>query len=140
MVKHTQTIRWLMPANCLSVFDRFMGSKFKGLKYLNTTRFFSDIISVVQFLQYLMLMQKNFLINFKRGTPQSCTLKSFRNSRKGISIYDVTNLIQRLAYILRRQHHSSLVKGFSRESSSSLFNKLKIKKYGVNLKLLVCKV
>ena len=25
MVKHTQTIRWQQPANCLSVFDHFVG-------------------------------------------------------------------------------------------------------------------
>ena len=26
MVKHTQAIRWLLPKNCLSVFDHFVGS------------------------------------------------------------------------------------------------------------------
>ena len=31
MVKHTQTIRRLFPKNCLSVFDHFVGSTFKGL-------------------------------------------------------------------------------------------------------------
>ena len=31
MVKHTQTIRRLLPTNCLSVFDYFMGLALKGL-------------------------------------------------------------------------------------------------------------
>ena len=32
MVKHTQTIRRLLPTNCLSVFDHFVGLALKGLK------------------------------------------------------------------------------------------------------------
>ena len=35
MVKHTQTIRWLFPTNCLSVFDHFVGLALKGLKILS---------------------------------------------------------------------------------------------------------
>ena len=31
MVKHTQTIRRLLPTNCLSVFDYFVGLAHKGL-------------------------------------------------------------------------------------------------------------
>ena len=31
MVKHTQTIRWLLPTNSLSVFDHFVGLALKGL-------------------------------------------------------------------------------------------------------------
>ena len=31
MVKHTQTIRPLLPSNCLSVFDHFVGLARKGL-------------------------------------------------------------------------------------------------------------
>ena len=31
MVKHTQTIRRLMPTNCLIVFDHFVGLALKGL-------------------------------------------------------------------------------------------------------------
>ena len=31
MVKHTQTIRRLLPTNCLSVFDHFVKSALKGL-------------------------------------------------------------------------------------------------------------
>ena len=31
MAKHTQTIRWLLPNNCLSVFDHVVGLALKGL-------------------------------------------------------------------------------------------------------------
>ena len=34
MVKHTQTIRWLLPTNCLSVFDHFEVLALKELKYV----------------------------------------------------------------------------------------------------------
>ena len=34
MVKYTQTIRRLLPTNCLSVFDHFVGLPLKGLKWL----------------------------------------------------------------------------------------------------------
>ena len=33
MVKHTQTIRRLLPTNCLSVIDHFVKLALKGLKY-----------------------------------------------------------------------------------------------------------
>ena len=41
MVKHTQTIRRLLPTNCLSVFDHFVGLALKGLKelYINNVHF-----------------------------------------------------------------------------------------------------
>ena len=32
MIKHTQTIRWQQPTNCLNVFDDFVGLTVKGLK------------------------------------------------------------------------------------------------------------
>ena len=31
MVKHSQSVRRLLPTNCLSVFDYFVGLAFKGL-------------------------------------------------------------------------------------------------------------
>ena len=34
MVKQTQTIRLLLPTNCLSVFDHLVGLALKGLMYL----------------------------------------------------------------------------------------------------------
>ena len=33
MIKHTQTIRRLLPTNCLSVFDHFVGLALKGLRF-----------------------------------------------------------------------------------------------------------
>ena len=38
MVKHTQTICRLLPTNCLSVFDYFVGLTLKGLIYWNIYR------------------------------------------------------------------------------------------------------
>ena len=37
MVKHTQTIRRLLPTNCLRVFDHFVGLAFNGLNILKTS-------------------------------------------------------------------------------------------------------
>ena len=34
MVKHTQTIRQLLPMNCLSLFDHFVGLALKGLTFV----------------------------------------------------------------------------------------------------------
>ena len=34
MFKHTQTIRPLLPTNCLSVFDHFVGMALEGLRML----------------------------------------------------------------------------------------------------------
>ena len=38
MVKHTQTIRRLLPTNYLSVFDHFVGLSLKGLDYIKSLR------------------------------------------------------------------------------------------------------
>ena len=37
MVKHTQTNRWLLPTNCVNVFDHFVGLALKGLNCLHYT-------------------------------------------------------------------------------------------------------
>ena len=46
MVKHAQTIRWLLPTNCLSVFDHFVALALQGLTYhwsfFNIMRRFND--------------------------------------------------------------------------------------------------
>ena len=39
MVKHTQTIRRLLPTNCLSVFDHFVGLALKGLIQQTITQY-----------------------------------------------------------------------------------------------------
>ena len=38
MVKHTQTIRRLLPTNCLSMFDNFVGLALKELKIVSCFR------------------------------------------------------------------------------------------------------
>ena len=37
MVKHNQTIRWLLPTNCFSVFDHVAGLGLKGLNFKNVS-------------------------------------------------------------------------------------------------------
>ena len=44
MVKHTQTIRQLLPANCLSLFDHFVGLAFKGLN--DVTHVYGNMVSI----------------------------------------------------------------------------------------------
>ena len=39
MVRHTQTIRRLLPTNCLSVFDHFSGLALKELKRIIQTKY-----------------------------------------------------------------------------------------------------
>ena len=39
MIKHTQTIRWLLPTSCLSVFDHFVGLALRGLKTCSCNAF-----------------------------------------------------------------------------------------------------
>ena len=43
MIKHTQTIRRLLPMNYWSVFDHFVGLVLKGLKFFDTV---NDFISL----------------------------------------------------------------------------------------------
>ena len=72
MVKHTQTktIRWLLPTNCLSVFDHFLGLAFKGLKIsflmkhrLPTYNFLTLSISAIIYL-------------FNKNTKKKCEICS----------------------------------------------------------------
>ena len=37
MVKHTQTIRWLLSPNCLSMFDHSVGLALKGITFTKRT-------------------------------------------------------------------------------------------------------
>ena len=48
MVKHIQTVLWLLPTNCLSVFNHFMGLALKGLKIC-----FSTILPLLQLKNFL---------------------------------------------------------------------------------------
>ena len=54
MVKHTPTIRRLLPTNCLSVYDHFMGLTLKGLKlkyWLQKNQWYSNL----RFHNYIVL-------------------------------------------------------------------------------------
>ena len=51
MVKHTQTIHWLLPTNCLSLFDRSVGLVPKGL--------------ILNLNIRLKIMNSSILIHFK---------------------------------------------------------------------------
>ena len=52
MVKHTQTIWRLLPTNCLSVFDYFMGLALKGLIHFTKTK-----ITFFMFSHFLKALQ-----------------------------------------------------------------------------------
>ena len=43
MVKHAQIIRRMLPTNCLSVFDHYVGLLLKGLKYVLSPSFVKKI-------------------------------------------------------------------------------------------------
>ena len=52
MVKHTQTIRWSLPTNCLSVFDHLAGLAHKGLSaemYADVTQVSTSAIILLLF-------------------------------------------------------------------------------------------
>ena len=69
MVKHTQTIRRLLPTNCLSVFDNFVGLALKGLS-CNETNLFSRFITEQHFV--------NSVINSFHVLPQSMKMKIYK--------------------------------------------------------------
>ena len=48
MVKHTQTIRWLLPRNCLSVFDHFVKLALKGWILSFISMFHFNISSILE--------------------------------------------------------------------------------------------
>ena len=48
MVKQTQTVRRLLPTNCLSVFDHFVGLALKGLKSLTSTGISHSFMHILQ--------------------------------------------------------------------------------------------
>ena len=58
MVKHTQTICWTLPTNCLSVFDHFVGLVLKGLSIVTlpphqtTTKLLSAVLIKIKIWCY----------------------------------------------------------------------------------------
>ena len=67
MVKHTQTIRWQQPANCLSVFDHFVGLVLKEFK-------------VIQNIENKNNVQKtrDRSRTFSEAVAQRCSVKMFQ--------------------------------------------------------------
>ena len=51
MVKHNQTIRRLLPTNCWSVFDYYVGLLLKELKYLLGSGFVKNLILSYRYWQ-----------------------------------------------------------------------------------------
>ena len=51
MVKHTQTIRWQQPTNCLSVFDHFKWLVLKGLNLADQTQLFLRLLINQRYLK-----------------------------------------------------------------------------------------
>ena len=66
MVKHTQTIRWLLPTNCLILFDHFVGLALKGL---------SNVFLKVHKITLIMVLWFIILVN------SVCCCCCFRNDR-----------------------------------------------------------
>ena len=60
MVKRTQTIRRLLPTNCLSLFDHFVGLALKGLKNMD---FLLVNLQIVQ-NKYSLKKCERLLLNF----------------------------------------------------------------------------
>ena len=61
MVKHTQTIRWLLPTNCLILFDHFVGLVLKGL-----TNAFLKVhkITLIMVLWFIILVNSFVVVVF----------------------------------------------------------------------------
>ena len=61
MAKHTQTICRLLPANCFSVFEHFVGVVLKGLNVTNIIQYFLLIYQHIETLiaKYIIIQQKN---------------------------------------------------------------------------------
>ena len=62
MLKHTQTIRWQIPMNCLSVFDNFVELAFKGLKGDSGAVFFCEFYEISKnsyFLEHIQMATSN---------------------------------------------------------------------------------
>ena len=61
MAKQTQTICWLLPTNCFSVFEYFVGVVLKGLNVTNIIQYFLLIYQHIKTLiaKYIIIQQKN---------------------------------------------------------------------------------
>ena len=69
MVKYSQTICWLLPTNCLSVFDHFVGFALKGLGLLH-----SNILGL------MIQITSNFALALRSKQSLSDLLNLWKNS------------------------------------------------------------
>ena len=82
MVEHTQTIRRLLPTNCLSVFDHFVGLAHTGLKMkFKLVIGITDTYNITSQIEFVLIkprvikltlilkiaLIKEYLINFVEG-------------------------------------------------------------------------
>ena len=67
MVKHTQTIRRLMPTNCLSVFDHFVGLALKGFTKAQWLTCFVPLFSFISTVLYSATLDRKYRTAFKKG-------------------------------------------------------------------------
>ena len=68
MVKHTQTIRRLLSAKCLGVFDHFVGLTLKGLKWCYTYYYMVNLLCAGRRLNVNDMFRKHpgILLNVSR--------------------------------------------------------------------------
>ena len=88
MVKHIQTIRWQQPANCLSVFEHFVGLALKRLissvKLTNSIllknyyKVISGCISILQ--KQFLLTCSELWVHYIIGNDKELTLTKWMNS------------------------------------------------------------
>ena len=78
MVKHTQTICWLLLTNCLSVFDDFVGLALKGLMKMEFTIFFISLQTHIGLLIILSEMKFHKFNYPPKTTAEFSFIKHFR--------------------------------------------------------------
>ena len=67
MVQHTQTIRRLLPMNCLSVFNHFLGLALKGLNILTETLLKGMSLTYENLTRFMSVFHSNTLGSVRRN-------------------------------------------------------------------------
>ena len=88
MVKHTQTIRRLLPTNCLNVFDHVVGLALKGIIrfYFREFRKYNNDVDIGiksgrglnppnVSLKEILKTEEGFMISFYRSSHWRCSVK-----------------------------------------------------------------
>ena len=135
MVKHTQTIRRLLPTNCLSVFDHFVGLALKELKSLQTLTLkqwftiLQNILVIVSSLNFVILILLKCLKNLdvtgflpSPGGPMAVT--SWTSCNKILEVSFLSYLLQ-----IRKKHYlyfTAIYKNASNAICKILFTALRL--------------